>query len=156
MKPYSQDLRERIVRARQAQEESQATIAQRCAVSRSCVERLWPRGRQTGTGAALPHGGGRQRRLRPAARLMRQAVAREPDLTRVSLCEQGARRRGIQVTPKPRCLELQRLRLPRKKVTLGQRTRDAPREALAPGLAAADGPQGPPAPEVSGRNRGHP
>jgi len=35
MKPYSQDLRERIRQALQAQEDSQAAIAHRFAVSRS-------------------------------------------------------------------------------------------------------------------------
>jgi transposase len=115
MKPYSQDLRERILRAAQAQEESQTAIARRFAVSRSFVERLWQRWRQRGTGAALPHGGGRQRSLRAAERLIRHAVARDPDITLVSLCAQVERRKGIRVSPKTMCLEIQRLRLPRKK-----------------------------------------
>jgi transposase len=115
MRPYSQDLRERILRAVQAQEESQAAIAQRFAVSRSFVERLWQRWRQTGSCAARPHGGGRQRSLRVAERLIRQTVARDPDVTLAALCERVARRKGIEVSPKTMCLEIRRLRLPRKK-----------------------------------------
>ena len=52
MRPYSQDLRERILRAVQSQEESQAAIARRFALSRSFGERLWQRWRQTGSCAA--------------------------------------------------------------------------------------------------------
>src|SRR2546429_6623145 len=69
MKPYSQDLRERIIRAVAAREGSQAAIAQRFEVSRSFVEKLWQRWRDTGRCAALPHAGGRQRSLRAAEAL---------------------------------------------------------------------------------------
>jgi transposase len=115
MKPYSQDLRDRILRAVPAQEESQAAIARRFAVSRSFVERLWQRWCQTGSCAAFPHAGGRQRSLRAAEPLIRQAVARDPDMTLASLCEQVAQHKGMRVSPKTMCLELQRLRLPLKK-----------------------------------------
>jgi transposase len=71
MRAYSQDLRERILRAVQDREESQGMIAQRFAVSRSFVERLWQRWRRTRSAAALPHAGGRSRSLRPAERLIR-------------------------------------------------------------------------------------
>jgi putative transposase len=115
MKPYSQDLRERILRALQAREGAQGAIAQRFAVSRSFVERLWPRWRQTGSCAALPHAGGRQRSLCAADPLIRQSVERDPDITLAHLCEHIARRKGIRVSTKTMCVELQRLRLPRKK-----------------------------------------
>lgn len=115
MRPYSQDLRERIVRAVEARQESQAAIAQRVAVSRAFVERLWQRWCQTGSCAALPHGGGRPRQLRAAESLIRQTVARDPDVTLASLCARVARRKGIAVSTKTMCLEVRRLRLPRKK-----------------------------------------
>ena len=115
MRAYSQDLRERIIGAIQAHEESQGAIAQRVAVSRSFVERLWQRGRQSGRCAARPPAGGRPRSLRGAEQLIRQAVARKPDVTLASLCEHVARRKGIVASPKTMCLEIQGLRLPRKK-----------------------------------------
>jgi transposase len=115
MRAYSPDLRERILRAVREREESQEAIAQRFAVSRSFVERLWQRWRQTGSCAALPHGGGRSRSLRPAERLIRQTVAQAPDVTLATLCERVARRLGIRVSAKTMCVEIQRLRLPRKK-----------------------------------------
>lgn len=115
MRPYSQDLRERILRAVQTGEESQEAIAQRFAVSRSFVERLWQRWRPTGSCAALPHGGGRSRSLRPAEGLIRQLVAQDSDVTLATLCARVERRTGIRASTKTRCLEIQRLRLPRKK-----------------------------------------
>lgn len=115
MRPYSQDLRERVLRAVETREGSQRQIAERFAVSRSFVEKLWQRWRQTGSWAALPHAGGRQRSLRVAEQCIRQAVAREPDVTLASLCARVARRKGIQVSTKTMCVEVQRLRLPRKK-----------------------------------------
>jgi transposase len=125
MKPYSQDLRERIIRALEAREESQTKIAARFTVSRSFVERLWQRWRQTGQCSALPPAGGRQRSLRAAEPLIRRAVAQDPDVTLVTLCERVARTKGIRVTPKTMCVEIQRLRLPRKKSrsTRASRTR---------------------------------
>src|SRR5262245_17961823 len=105
MKPYSQDLRERITRAVAAREGSQAAIAQRFAVSRSFVEKLWQRWRHTGSCAALPHAGGRRRSLRAAEALIRRTVARTPDVPLATLCERVARRKGIHASPKTMCLE---------------------------------------------------
>jgi transposase len=118
MRPYSPDLRGRIIHAVEAGEGSQAAIAQRFAVSRSFVERRWQRWQRTRSCAALPPAGGRQRSLRTAASLIRQAVARTPDVTLAALCERVARRKGIAATPKPMCLEIRRSGLPRKKVAL--------------------------------------
>ena len=59
MRAYSQDLRERIIAALEANEQSQPEIAERFGVSVSTVEKLWKRWRSTGQCAALPHAGGR-------------------------------------------------------------------------------------------------
>jgi transposase len=125
MRPYSQDLRERIVQALQAQEDSQTEIAQRFAVSCSFVEKLWRRWRMTGRCAALPHAGGRQRSLQAAEAVLRRAVAQQPDRMLAELCERVVQAGGARVSAKTMCLELQRLRLPRKKSPSmrGNRTR---------------------------------
>jgi transposase len=81
----------------QAEEGSQEAIAQRFAVSRSFVERFWQRWRQTGSCAALPHGGGRVRSVRPAEALIQQLVAQAPDVTLATLCARVERRLRIQV-----------------------------------------------------------
>jgi transposase len=118
MKAYSQDLRERIVEALEAHEESHAEIAERFAVSASFVEKLWWRWRTTGSCAPQPHGGGRQRSLREAEGLIRAELAEQPGLTLGALCERVAQAGHRQVTTKTMCLELRRLKLPLKKSRL--------------------------------------
>lgn len=118
MKAYSQDLRERIVDALVAHEESHAEIAERFAVSQSLVEKLWQRWRTTGSCAPQPHGGGRQRMLRDAEGLLRAELAQQPGLTLAMLCERVVQAGHPQVTTKTMCLELQRLKLPLKKSRL--------------------------------------
>lgn len=115
MKPYSQDLREKIIRALQAQQATQEEIAARFSVSPSFVVKLWRRWRSTGSCAALPHAGGRQRDLQAAEVTIRRALERQPDLTLAELCEQVASLGAPSVSAKTMCLELRRLRLPRKK-----------------------------------------
>jgi transposase len=115
MKPYSQDLRERVVHALAAQEEGQAEIAERYAVSLPFVEKLWRRWRTTGSCAARPRGGGRQRSLRGAEPLILAVLAHAPDMTLAMLCEWVAQAGHLQVSPKTMGLELKRLRLPLKK-----------------------------------------
>jgi transposase len=115
MRAYSRDLRERIVAALVAHEESHAEIAERFVVSLSFVDKLWRRWRRTGSCAAQPHGGGRRRSLREAEGLIRAALARQPDMTLAALCERVAQAGHPQVTIKTMCLELQRLQLRLKK-----------------------------------------
>ena len=116
MKPYSNDLRRRIVEAIQENEETQADIAGRFAVSISFVEKLWQRFRTTGSYAALPRGGGQRRALAGDAFLIREAIKEQPDLTLAELCRRVAAASGSEpVSAMTMCNELHRLRLPRKK-----------------------------------------
>lgn len=115
MKAYWQDLRERIVGALEAQQDSQGEMAERYGVSLSFVEKLWRRWRTTGSCAALPHGGGGQRSLQGQEEVLREAVGTEPDITLAELCEEVEQRGGVRVSLKTMCVELQRLKLPRKK-----------------------------------------
>src|SRR5919198_891746 len=111
MKPYSQDLREKIVRALEAQDETQEEIAERFSVSTSFVVKLWRRWRETGSAAALPRAGGRPRSLQAAEAAIRRALERQPDLTLAELCEEVGARGGASVSTKTMCLELRRLSL---------------------------------------------
>lgn len=115
MKPYSQDLREKIIRALETEDETQEEIAERFSVSPSFVVKLWRRWRTTGSCAALPHAGGRQRSLQPSQVTIRRELKRQPDLTLAELCEKVVACGGASVSAKTMCLELRRLRLPRKK-----------------------------------------
>ena len=114
MKPYSQDLREKIVHALEAGC-TQEQVAARFFVSLSFAEKLWRRWRETGSCAALPHAGGRQRALREHEAALRQEVAGQPDATLAELCERLAGAGAPSVSVATMCSELRRLDLPRKK-----------------------------------------
>lgn len=115
MQAYSQDLRDRIITALEAQADSRAGIAQTFGVSRSFVQKLWRRWRESGHSAALAHGGGRRRALADATAHIRKAIARQPDATLGELCERIEQVAGTTASPSMMCRELRRLRLPRKK-----------------------------------------
>ncbi|MCA1603174.1 MAG: helix-turn-helix domain-containing protein [Pyrinomonadaceae bacterium] len=115
MRPYSQDLREKIVRALEEQEETQDEIADRFSVSGSFVAKLWRRWRETGSCAALAHGGGRLRSLHASEAVLRQEVARQPDATLSELRARVVAHGAPVVCLATLCAELQRLALPRKK-----------------------------------------
>src|SRR5215210_7380108 len=100
MKPYSQDLREKIVRALEAQEETQEEVASRFAVSPSFVVKLWRRWRTTGSCSALPHAGGRRRSLQASEATIRRELDRQPDLTLAELCETVGAAVGVSVSTK--------------------------------------------------------
>ncbi len=116
MKPYSIDLRRRIIDAIQENDESQSEIAERFSVGIKFVEKLWKRFRETGSYEALPHGGGRQRLLKDDEQLIRRKVADQPDITLLELAEYiGSETGRTAVSEAVMCVELQRLKLPRKK-----------------------------------------
>ena len=139
MKPYSQDLREKIIRAIDAQGETQEEIAERFSVSPSFVVKLWRRWRETGSAAALPHAGGRRRSLQASGAVIRRALDRQPDLTLAELCERVGATGGASVSAKTMCLELQRLSLPRKKSRSTTGARHAARERAESRLALSCG-----------------
>lgn len=116
MKPISNDLRRRIIDAIQENKQSQPEIAERFAVSLSTLEKLWHRFRTTGKFEALPHAGGRTRRLKTEEEFLRSEVAARPDITLAELSATVA----LQSNQPPVSLstmseELRRLELPRKK-----------------------------------------
>ncbi len=116
MKPYSSDLRRRIIETIQENEETQPEIAERFAVSLSFVEKLWHRFRSTGSYQALASGGGRERLLRDEEELIRAEVRTQPDITLAELTETVAHQTGKQpVSLMTMSEELRRLNLPRKK-----------------------------------------
>lgn len=82
MKPYSEDLRERIAAACAAGNNSLGQVAAHFSVSLSFVNKLLKRQRTSGTLAALPHRGGPAPLLDAAARVQLAAcVAQQPDAT---------------------------------------------------------------------------
>lgn len=115
MKEYSKDLREKIIIAIEAEEETQGEIAERFGVSLSFLEKLKYKWKTTGNYEALPRGGNNPRTLKGEEKLIRELVAQQPDATLAELCEQVAKKKGKRASPSQMCRELQILKLPIKK-----------------------------------------
>ena len=115
MKPYSQDLRERVIVSIRSSQHTQAEIADLYGLAQATVENWWRQWRATGRVAALPHAGGNPRALRQCEALIRAEVRRQPDLTLQELCARVKARTDVEASPSMMCRELQRLKLPRKK-----------------------------------------
>lgn len=82
MKPYSMDLRERVVAACDAREGTREQIAKRFGVSDRWIRKLLRQRRETGSIASLPRNPGRKRALndRQMERLGR-LIQKRPDAT---------------------------------------------------------------------------
>ena len=80
MRPLSQDLRERIIAAREGGDGT-GEVCQRFGVSRKSVERFWNQHRQTGQCQPKQIGGYRRSRLQKHDRTLRRWIAGQPDLT---------------------------------------------------------------------------
>jgi transposase len=107
MKPYSLDLRQKILRAYDRQRGSQRALAALFGVSHAFLEQLLRR---------PPQAGGRRPRCDPAAlTLIRQLVREQPDATLAELCAQLQQRRGLRISVATMGRVLQRLGRPRKK-----------------------------------------
>jgi transposase len=115
MKPYSLDLRERVIAAIEAGQHSQAAIAAIFGVSPATVENWWRRWRETQSVAPLAHGGGHAHVLASCEPLLRAALKAQPDATLDELCTRVWEANGLVVSHSMMCRELQQLRLPRKK-----------------------------------------
>jgi transposase len=116
MKPYCQDLRKRVVAKAKAGKQTQVSIAATFGVSLSTVEKWLHRKRETGKLTPKPPPHGPKRILQEHASFLCAQVKRQPDITLPELCGCIAHSLGIAISPSTVCRELQRLRLPRKKV----------------------------------------
>jgi len=126
-KPYSADLRERVLLAGEAGLPP-AAVAQRFGVGLSTVY-LWRRQADAeGRRCAKPHGGGRARGIDPAGEaILRALVAERNDRTLDEYAEQLAERTaGPRVSRPTLCRALQRLGLWRKKRRYAPASRTAP------------------------------
>ena len=112
-RPYSMDLRERMVRAVEAGASRRATAA-KFAVSPSCVVKLLQRWRQRGTLEPDPVSGGRRAKLADHAERVHALLAAAPDLTIQELQDRLAAA-GIAVSPSAISRFLKACGLTRKK-----------------------------------------
>lgn len=92
MQSYSQDLRDRVLRAL-ARGDGPSAVARRFEVSRFYVYQVRDREHETGVRSSFQIGGHRRSRLEEAESVLRRWIAAEPGLTleelRARLAEQG-------------------------------------------------------------------
>jgi len=127
MQAYSQDLRDRVLRAVQ-RGESPTGIAKRLEVSRVWVYQVAQRHRQTGRNASLPVGGYRRSKVAHLQATIRGWLKAEPDLTLAELCERIAGR-GVQIKAAGLWYQLNKWGLSFKKNRARQRARASRRAA---------------------------
>ena len=124
MRPLSQDLRERIVAARE-QGEGTGEVCKRFGVSRKSVERFWNQHRLTGGCQPKQIGGYRRSRLEKHDRTLRRWVKDQPDLTLSELQRRCVAELQIHLGTTALWHRLERLNLTYKKNDARRRARKA-------------------------------
>ena len=139
MRPYSIDLRLRIVHAYEHREGSMRHLATRFRVSLSCVRDLLTRYRTTGAVAPRPHGGGYPAKLDASGcAVLQTLVDAPPDATLQELRTRLSAPHQVSVSQATISRALTKLGLPRKKNVSRRRARAA-RRATATGRVSRYG-----------------
>jgi transposase len=116
MKPYSTDLRTRVVQAYEHREGAMRQLATTFRVSLSFVRRLIKHYRETGSVAPKPHGGGSPAKVDASGREVVQALVQAaPDATLRELCQRFEERYQASISIATMSRVLARLQLTRKK-----------------------------------------
>ena len=122
MRPLSQDLRKRIVLAREGGEGT-GEVCRRFGVSRKSVERFWKQHRLTGQCQPKKIGGYRRSRLEKHDRTLRHWLKRQSDLTLSQLQQRCRERLAIRIGINALWHRLNRLGLSYKKNDARRRAR---------------------------------
>ena len=133
MQPYSQDLRDRVLRALE-RGDGPADIARRFEVSRVWVYQVRDRAEKTGERGSRPIGGYRRSRIAEKEQELRAWIADRPDLTLAEL-QQRLEQQGVVIKIGALWHQLSRWNLTFKKNAARQRTRTRGRAAGAAGVA---------------------
>ena len=121
MQSYSQDLRERVLRALDRGERP-TQIARRFEVSRVWVYQVRDRLRETGERGSYPIGGHRRSRLAGLESVLRTWIEAQPDLTLAEM-QQRLREQGVSIKVGALWHQLNRWNLSFKKNPARQRAR---------------------------------
>lgn len=124
MRPLSQDLRQRIIRARQAGQGT-GEVCQRYGVSRKSVERFWKEHCLTGSCQPKKIGGYRRSRLEKHDRTLRRWLDAQPDLTLQELRARCLEELEVAIGITALWHRLEQLGLSYKKNDARRRTRSA-------------------------------
>ena len=95
-KPYSQDLRNRVIEAVERGEMSRRAAARRYEISESAAVKWLGRFEQDGSRAPVGHGGHRPSKLMPHRGFLEAARTEKPDTTLQALCDRLLAERGVE------------------------------------------------------------
>jgi len=133
MRAYSQDLRERVLRAVERGERP-TEIARRFEVSRVWVYQVRNRWREDGQRSSLPIGGHRRSCIAGSESQVRDWIEVEPDLTLAEICGRLAGQ-GIRIKAPALWHQLDKWDLTLKKNPARQRARTSRRATGTPSVA---------------------
>jgi len=95
-RPYSQDLRDRVIEAVRRGEMSRRAAARRYEVSESAAVKRLERFELDGSRAPVGHGGHRPSKLMPHRGFLEAARTEKPDTTLQALCDRLLAERGVK------------------------------------------------------------
>jgi transposase len=95
-KPYSQDLRDRVIDAVERGEMSRRAAARRYEISESVAIKWLERLERNGSRAPVGHGGHRASKLMPHRDFLEAARAEKSDITLQALCDRLLTERGVK------------------------------------------------------------
>ena len=103
VKPYSQDLRERVILAVEEGVLSRREAARRYRVSPSSAVKWLQQYRRSGRRKARPMGGDRRSVLKPLRDWLLRLIAKEPDLTLMALSKRLMEEHGVKADASMLC-----------------------------------------------------
>ena len=115
MKPYSVDLRQRVIAAYETGNVSQRQLAQQFSIALSTVQAWIQRKRRTGSLAPEPIGGSKSKLDQDARAALARLIETQPDATLAEWAEALEAETGISVHPSTLWRQARRLGLTRKK-----------------------------------------
>ena len=115
MKPYSIDLRKRVIEAYQTGNVSQRQLARDFSIALSTVQAWIQRKRRTGSIAPVPTGGSKPKLDQGARAALARLIETQPDATLAEWVAKLEAQTGISVHPSTLWRQARRLGLTRKK-----------------------------------------
>jgi len=115
MKPYSLDLREKIISTYEAGNTSIRKVAERFQVSKNTVQSLLKRKQATGTLKPAPATGGKESQLAGYEQEIAEMVETHQDYTLAEYCEYWQDKTGVRMSESTMCRFLHKQQLTVKK-----------------------------------------
>jgi transposase len=112
---FSQDLRERVIKAMESGKYGRHEVAEKLEVSVWYVDVVMKRLRETGNREAKPWNGGQERVLKSHREWIRKRVEETPDITLEELCIAIKKDKQVKANHSMMCRELAGMELPLKK-----------------------------------------